>query len=139
MSSDNNKLLMREKISYGFGDLASLLYWQTFMLYFTYFYTDIFVIPAAAAATLFLMSRIFDGVNDPVMGMIADRTNTRWGKFRPYLIWMSIPLAVIAVLTFTSPDLSATGKLVYAYITFILFMMAYTAINIPYSALMGVI
>ncbi|MBN1695797.1 MFS transporter [candidate division WOR-3 bacterium] len=139
MSSVNDKLLMREKISYGFGDLASVLYWQTFMLYFTYFYTDIFVIPAAAAATLFLMSRIFDGINDPVMGMIADRTKTPWGKFRPYLLWLCVPFAVVGVLTFTVPNFGATGKIVWAYITFNLIMMLYTAINIPYTALLGVI
>jgi GPH family glycoside/pentoside/hexuronide:cation symporter len=130
---------MREKISYGFGDLASVLYWQTFMLYFTYFYTDIFIIPAAAAATLFLMSRIWDGVNDPVMGMIADRTKTRWGKFRPYLLWLCVPFAVVGVFTFTVPDLGPTGKLIWAYITFNAIMMLYTAINIPYTALLGVI
>jgi GPH family glycoside/pentoside/hexuronide:cation symporter len=139
MDTVNGKLSITEKISYGFGDLASVLYWQTFMLYFTYFYTDIFVIPAAAAATLFLMSRIFDGVNDPVMGMIADRTQTRWGKFRPYLLWLCVPLAVVGVLTFTKPDFSSTGKLIWAYITFNLIMMLYTAINIPYTALLGVI
>jgi GPH family glycoside/pentoside/hexuronide:cation symporter len=139
MSSVNDKLLMREKISYGFGDLASVLYWQTFMLYFTYFYTDVFVIPAAAAATLFLMSRVWDGVNDPVMGLLADRTKTRWGKFRPYLLWLCVPFAVAGVLTFTVPNFGHTGKIVWAYITFNLIMMLYTAINIPYTALLGVI
>jgi GPH family glycoside/pentoside/hexuronide:cation symporter len=139
MSSVNGKLSITEKISYGFGDLASVLYWQTFMLYFTYFYTDIFVIPAAAAATLFLMSRIFDGINDPVMGMIADRTKTPWGKFRPYLLWLCVPFAVVGVLTFTVPNFSHTGKIIWAYITFNLIMMLYTAINIPYTALLGVI
>lgn len=139
MSPDNNKLLMREKISYGFGDLASVLYWQTFMLYFTYFYTDVFVIPAAAAATLFLMSRVWDGINDPAMGMLADRTKTRWGKFRPYLLWLCVPFAVAGVFTFTVPNLGATGKIIWAYITFNAIMMLYTAINIPYTALLGVI
>ncbi len=130
---------LKEKISYGFGDLASVLYWQTFMLYFTFFYTDVFLIPAGAAATLFLVSRILDGINDPLMGIIADRTNTRWGKFRPYLLWLCVPFAVTGVLAFTVPDFGDTGKLIYAYITFSLIMILYTAINIPYTALLGVI
>jgi GPH family glycoside/pentoside/hexuronide:cation symporter len=139
LSPEVGKLSIREKISYGFGDLASVLYWQTFMLYFTYFYTDVFVIPAATAATLFLMSRVWDGINDPVMGMLADRTKTRWGKFRPYLLWLCVPFAVAGVLTFTVPNFGPTGKIVWAYITFNLIMMLYTAINIPYTALLGVI
>ena len=133
------RLPIKEKIGYGFGDLASVLYWQTITAYLLYFYTDVFGITAAAAGTMILVSRLWDGFNDPMMGIIADRTNTRWGKFRPYLIWISIPLAVIGVLAFTTPDLGPTGKLIYAYITFILLMMAYTAINIPYSSLLGVI
>ncbi|RMD96918.1 MAG: MFS transporter, partial [Calditrichaeota bacterium] len=139
--SDQNigKLKLTEKIAYGFGDLASVLYWQTFMLYFTYFYTDVALIPASAAATMFLVSRLWDGLNDPVMGMIADRTNTRWGKFRPYMLWMCVPFAVVGVLTFTVPNFGLTGRLVWAYATFILIMMLYTAINIPYTALLGVI
>ncbi|MBN1483015.1 MFS transporter [candidate division KSB1 bacterium] len=135
----SGKLKMTEKISYGFGDLASVLYWQTFMLYLTYFYTDVFLIPAGLAATMFVVSRLWDGVNDPIMGIIADRTNTRWGKFRPYLLWLCVPFAVIGVLTFTVPDLGATGKLIWAYVTFVLIMMLYTGINIPYTALLGVI
>lgn len=136
---ESQKLPFKEKISYGFGDLASVLYWQTFMLYFTYFYTDVFLLPAGAAATMFLVSRIWDGVNDPVMGIIADRTKTRWGKFRPYLLWLCVPFAVIGVLTFTVPDFGYTGKLIWAYVTFIIIMMLYTGINIPYTALLGVI
>ena len=139
MSEISQKLPFKEKFFYGFGDLASVLYWQTFMLYLTYFYTDVFLIPAAAAATLFIVSRVWDGINDPMMGMIADRTNTRWGKFRPYLLWMCIPFAVVGVLTFTVPDFGPQGKLIWAYVTFILIMMLYTAINIPYTALLGVI
>lgn len=130
---------MKEKISYGFGDLASVLYWQTFMLYFTYFYTDVFLIPAGAAGTMFLISRLWDGVNDPLMGVIADRTETRWGKFRPYLLWLCVPFAIVGVLTFTVPDFGLTGRIIWAYTTFILIMMLYTGINIPYTALLGVI
>jgi glycoside/pentoside/hexuronide:cation symporter, GPH family len=139
MNAPNQVLPIREKISYGFGDLASVLYWQTFMLYFTYFYTDIFLLPASVAATMFLVVRIFDGVNDPLMGMIADRTKTRWGKFRPYLLWLCVPFAIAGVLAFTVPDFGMTGKIIWAYCTFILIMVLYTAINIPYTALLGVI
>jgi len=139
MNEKSQKLSFGEKIGYGFGDLASVLYWQTFMLYFTYFYTDIFLIPASIAATMFLVSRIWDGVNDPLMGIIADRTKTRWGKFRPYLLWMCVPFALAGVLVFTVPDFGMTGKVIWAYATFILIMMLYTAINIPYTSLLGVI
>jgi GPH family glycoside/pentoside/hexuronide:cation symporter len=139
MENASQKLSMKEKLSYGFGDLASVLFWQTFMLYFTFFYTDVFLIPAGAAATLFLFSRIWDGVNDPMMGMLADRTRTRWGKFRPYLLWLCLPFAIVGVLTFTVPDFGPSGRLIYAYITFNAMMMLYTAINIPYTALLGVI
>ncbi len=139
MNLQNQRLSFREKFCYGFGDLASVLYWQTFMLYFTFFYTDVFLIPASVAATLFLASRIWDGVNDPIMGMIADRTKTRWGKFRPYLLWLCVPFAVVGVLTFTVPNFGSTGKLIWAYVTFNAMMMLYTAINIPYTALLGVI
>jgi GPH family glycoside/pentoside/hexuronide:cation symporter len=139
MSNEVQKLPLREKVFYGFGDLASVLYWQTFMLYFTYFYTDVFLIPAGVAATLFLVSRIWDGINDPAMGMLADRTKTRWGHFRPYLLWLCGPFALVGVLTFTVPNFGEAGKLVWAYVTFNLLMMLYTAINIPYTALLGVI
>lgn len=139
MSNTENKLSFKEKFAYGFGDLASVLYWQTFMLYFTYFYTDVFLIPAAVAGTMFLITRIFDGVNDPLMGIIADRTNTRWGKFRPYMLWLCVPFAIVGVLTFTVPNFGDTGKLIWAYVTFMLIMMLYTAINIPYTSLLGVI
>ncbi len=139
MSNGTQKLPFKEKVFYGFGDLASVLYWQTFMLYFTFFYTDVFLIPAAVAATLFLVSRIWDGVNDPMVGMIADRTKTRWGKFRPYLLWLCVPFAIVGVFTFTTPKFGPMGKIIWAYITFNALMMLYTAINIPYTALLGVI
>jgi GPH family glycoside/pentoside/hexuronide:cation symporter len=139
MRKPHSVLSFREKVAYGFGDLASVLYWQTFMLYLTYFYTDVFLIPASVAATLFLITRLFDGINDPVMGLIADRTKTRWGKFRPWLLWLAVPFAISGVLVFTTPDFSESGKIVWAYFTFITIMVLYTAINIPYTALMGVI
>ena len=134
-----DKVPFGEKFAYGFGDLASVLYWTTFMSSITYFYTDVFGIAAAATGTMILMTRLWDGVNDPMMGVIADRTETRWGKFRPYLLWLCVPFALIGVLTFTTPSLGPGAKLAYAYVTFTLIMMAYTAINIPYSALLGVI
>ncbi len=139
MEGNNYKLKFREKFAYGFGDLASVLYWQTFMLYFTYYYTDVYLLPAATAASMFLFSRIWDGVNDPIMGMIADRTKTRWGHFRPYLLWLCVPFSVVGVLTFSVPPFEGIAKIIYAYVTFNLLMMLYTAINIPYTALMGVI
>jgi GPH family glycoside/pentoside/hexuronide:cation symporter len=98
----------------------------------------VFGITAKAAGTMFLVTKIWDAINDPMMGMIADRTNSRWGKFRPYLLWVAIPFGVLGVLTFTTPELSSGGKLIYAYIMYTLLMMAYTAINVPYSAIMGV-
>jgi GPH family glycoside/pentoside/hexuronide:cation symporter len=129
----------REKSSYGFGNMASCLYWQTFMVYLTIFYTDVFGIGAAAAGTMIGLSRSADAFFDPVMGMLADRTRTRWGKFRPFLLWFCVPMAVMGVLTFTVPGLGASGKLVWAYVTYNALMLLYTAINIPYIALLGVI
>ncbi len=136
---DKERVRLSEKFAYGFGDLASVLYWSTFMGPILYFYSDVFGITAAATGTMILVTRLWDGVNDPMMGVIADRTETRWGKFRPYLLWLCVPFAVIGLLTFSTPGLGPNGKLTYAYVTFTLMMMAYTAINIPYSALLGVI
>jgi GPH family glycoside/pentoside/hexuronide:cation symporter len=130
---------LREKFSYGFGNLASCLYWQTFMVYLTIFYTDVFGIGAAAAGTMIGLSRSMDAFLDPVMGMLADRTRSRWGKFRPFLLWFCVPMAAMGVLTFTVPGLGASGKLVWAYVTYNALMLLYTAINIPYIALLGVI
>jgi glycoside/pentoside/hexuronide:cation symporter, GPH family len=135
----SDRIPFPEKIAYGFGDLASCLYWQTFMVYLMFFYTDIYGISPAWVGILLGVARIWDGINDPLMGAIADRTNTRWGHFRPYFIWMSLPLAVLGYLTFTTPELGPTGKLIWAFCTYNLLMMAYTAINIPYTALLGVI
>jgi GPH family glycoside/pentoside/hexuronide:cation symporter len=129
----------REKFSYGFGNLASCMYWQTFMLYLTIFYTDVFGIGAAAAGTMIGLSRSTDAFFDPIMGMLADRTRSRWGKFRPFLLWFCVPMAVMGVLTFTVPSLGSSGKLVWAYVTYNALMLIYTVINIPYIALLGVI
>lgn len=139
MATANGKLSFTEKVGYGLGDTASNFYWQMFLNFLAFFYTDIFGITAAAAATMLLVVRIPDTFIDPVMGIIADRTQTRWGHYRPYLLWGCIPLAVIGVLTFSTPPFSMHGKLVYAYITYSLIMLCYTFINIPYGALMGVI
>jgi len=132
------KICFREKVSYGFGDLASSMFWKLFSMFLLFFYTDIFGISAAAVGTMFLLTRVWDAANDPLMGMIGDRTNTRWGKFRPYLLFVSVPFAVIGILTFTTPDLSENGKLIYAYVTYTLMMMVYTAVNVPYASLLGV-
>jgi len=134
-----DKLPLREKLAYGFGDLASVLYWQTFMVYLTYFYTDVFGIAAAAAAAMLGLSRSLDAFFDPVMGMVADRTQTRWGKFRPYLLWLCVPFAIAGVLTFTVPNFSPSGKLLWAWVTYNVLMLLYTAINIPYTAMLGVL
>ena len=133
------RLPVTEKFGYGLGDLASNIVFQVVINFMMYFYTDVFGIGAAAVGTLMLVVRMFDAITDPLMGGIADRTKTRWGRYRPYLVWVAIPYGILAVMTFTTPDLSDSGKLVYAYITYALLMTAYTAINIPYSALGGVI
>jgi GPH family glycoside/pentoside/hexuronide:cation symporter len=139
MKTANGKVSVFEKIGYGSGDFASNLFWQTFMYFLPIFYTDVFGLPTSVAALLFGLTRILDGFTDPLMGMIADRTRSRWGKFRPYMLYVSVPFAVIGVLSFTTPDLGLTGKIVYAFVTYNLMMILYTAINIPYSALMGVL
>jgi GPH family glycoside/pentoside/hexuronide:cation symporter len=132
-------LKLREKLCYGFGDLASVLYWQTFMVYLTFFYTDVFGIAALAAGTMLGLSRTVDAFFDPIMGMMADRTETRWGKFRPFLLWFCVPFAVVGVLTFTTPGFGSSGKLIWAWCTYNALMLLYTAINIPYTAMLGVI
>jgi len=134
-----DRISLKEKIGYSLGDSASNLYWKTFEFFLMIFYTDVFGISAAAVGTMLLITRLADAVADPVMGTIADRTRTRWGHYRPYLVWGAIPFAVAGVLTFTTPNLGGGAKLLYAYITYTSLMFIYTAVNIPYSALMGVI
>ncbi|HVU23610.1 MAG TPA: MFS transporter [Opitutus sp.] len=133
------KLSVRERWSYGFGDFASCLYWQTISVYLAIFYTDVFGLTALAAGTMLGLSRSFDAFFDPVIGMIGDRTRSRWGKFRPYLLWVCVPMALVGFLTFTTPSLGDHGKLIWAYVTFNALMLIYTTINIPYTAMLGVI
>ncbi len=132
------KLPFYEKVGYAMGDAAANLVWRGALAYLAVFYTDTFGLTAAAAAMLFLVVRLSDGVTDIIMGMIGDRTNTRWGKFRPWILWSTPFLALFMVLCFTTPDLSNTNKLIYAYVTYIGLTLAYTVNNVPYSALMGV-
>jgi GPH family glycoside/pentoside/hexuronide:cation symporter len=132
------KLSIKEKIGYSIGDFAGSSLWQTMAFFLPVFYTDVFLLPAASVATLFMVVRIFDALNDPIMGTIADRTHSRWGKFRPYLLFGSVPLGILTALMFTTPDLSDSGKLVYAYVTYFLLLVLYTLVMIPYNTLVGV-
>jgi GPH family glycoside/pentoside/hexuronide:cation symporter len=135
MSKIETKLSIKEKVGYGLGDTASHFVWDMVGFWILIFYTDTFGITAAAAGTIMLIARFWDMASDPIMGIIADRTNTRWGKFRPYILWMAIPYSVLAVLAFTTPDLGTTGKVIYAGVTYFLLMTVFTAINLPYSSL----
>lgn len=134
-------LVPREKVGYALGDTASNLYWKVFEFFVVIFYTDVFGLSPGATGTMLLVTRVLDAAADPLMGLLADRTATRWGKFRPYLVWFSLPLAAAGVLAFTAPGPRFAGgaRLAYAYATNALLMLCYTAINIPYSALLGVI
>ena len=132
-------LSKKEKIAYGLGDTASNIIFQTVMLFLTFFYTDIFGISPAVVGTLFLVVRVIDAVTDPIMGALTDATHTKYGSYRPYLLWLAIPFAVISVITFTTPEMDDTNKIIYAFVTYTLLMLVYTAINIPYSALGGVL
>lgn len=132
-------LSLKEKIGFSLGEIGSTIIWQGMMFYLGYFYTDVFKIPASAAAVLLFMPKFLDALVDPIVGTIADRTNTRWGKFRPYILWLFIPYSVFMVLTFATPKLSETGKLVYAYGTYMIMMLLYSFIMTPYNALGGVI
>jgi GPH family glycoside/pentoside/hexuronide:cation symporter len=134
----NEPIRLKEKIAYGFGDAASSMFWKLFSAYLLFFYTNVFGIAAGAAGTMFLVSRIWDAAFDPFVGILGDRTESRWGKFRPYLLWIAIPFGIIGVLTFTTPSFDSSGKLIYAYVTYSLMMMIYSLINVPYAALMGV-
>ncbi|MCM5704615.1 MFS transporter [Larsenimonas salina] len=125
----------KEKLSFGIGDFAFAFTWASVALYLMYFYTDVFGIDPALVGTLFLVARLWDAVTDPVVGVLSDRTRTRFGRLRPYLLWFSLPLGILLALTFTTPELTGTAKVVYAFATYIALMGFYTLANIPYSAL----
>lgn len=128
-----------EILGYGLGDMGFNFYWTNVSTFLLIFYTDVFGITAGAAATMLFVVKIFNAFTDPMIGAFADRTQTRWGKFRPFLLFMPVPLAVAGVLAYSTPSLGPTGKLVWAYATYLLLMTAYTSVNLPYSALSGVI
>ncbi len=134
-----SKVTVKEKIGFSLGEYSSSVVWQTLMFFLPFFYTDTFGLTAAGVAAMFGIVRIFDAFTDPLMGIIADRTNTRWGKFRPYILWLAIPYGLAIVLMFTTPSLSESGKIIYAYITYSIMMVIYTAIMIPYNSMIGVI
>jgi len=135
----SEKLSIKEKLGFSAGEYSSSIVWQTLMFFLPAFYSDTFGLELSDIATMFLIVRFFDAFNDPIMGIIADRTNTRWGKFRPYLLWFAVPYGVIAMLMFNTPDFDYSGKLAYAYITYSLMMVVYTIIMIPYNSWVGVI
>ena len=140
IAATHEKLVfLKEKIGYAVGDTASCLYWQTFSMFLMIFYTDTFGISPAVVGTMFLISRFWDAAIDPVMGIIADRTETKYGKFRPWILRGIIPFTVAGIVLFITPDISETGKIIYAYVTYTVVMMVYTMVNVPYGALLGVI
>ena len=134
------KAKLSEKIGYGFGDMSSSMFWKIFSYYLPFFYSNIFGLSLAHAGTLLLVTKLYDAISDPVMGLIADRTSTRWGKYRPYLLWIALPFAIAGILAFYTPQTdNYTFKHIYAYVTYILMMTVYTAINVPYGAMLGVV
>ena len=133
-----NRVKFSEKIGYGFGDMASSMFWKVFSYYLPFFYSNVFGLTLDQVALLLIVTRVWDAVSDPMMGVIADRTQTRWGKYRPYLLFMAVPFALCGVLLFTTPDWDPQAKLIYAYVSYILMMTVYTGINVPYGAMLGV-
>ncbi|HAX5209479.1 TPA: MFS transporter [Escherichia coli] len=132
-------LSVKEKIGYGMGDAASHIIFDNVMLYMMFFYTDISGIPAGFVGTMFLVARALDAISDPCMGLLADRTRSRWGKFRPWVLFGALPFGIVCVLAYSTPDLSMNGKMIYAAINYTLLTLLYTIVNIPYCALGGVI
>lgn len=137
--SPSGKLSVMEKIGYSLGDLAANLIFQTLLTFIAFFYTDVYKIPANSAATIIFIGGLAGATFNPLMGLLADRTVTRWGKFRPWILWTAVPFGLIAILAFSTPDLGERGKTIYATLTYILLMLVYSANNLPYSALSGVL
>ncbi len=135
MEKISSKLSFKEKVGYSLGDTASHFVWDMVGFWLLFFYTDVYGISAAAAGTIMLVARFWDMAIDPIIGVVSDRTKTRWGKFRPYILFGAIPYAVLAILTFTTPNFGEIGKIIYAGATYVLLMTAYATINLPYSAL----
>lgn len=126
-----------QKMGYGLGDTACNLVWSSIMLFMAYFYTDIFGLSPAHMGTMFLAVRVIDAFFDVGIGAVTDRTRTKYGQFRPYLLWFAIPFGVMCMLTFYTPDFSYTGKLIYAYVSYTLLSLLYSAINVPYCAMIN--
>lgn len=139
MSNSTQKISVVEKIGYSLGDLAANLIFQTLMTFLAFFYTDVYKIPPATASFIIFFGGMFGAFFNPIMGIIADRTNTRWGKFRPWILWTAVPFGAMAILAFSTPDFSPSGKVAYAFITYLLLVVVYSANNLPYASLSGVI
>jgi len=135
----SERLTTREIIGYGLGDTAANLFLQMFNYYLMIYYTDVFGIPAAMAGLVIIITRAWDTAIDPVMGIISDRTRTRWGRFRPYMIWGAVPFGLAGILAFTNPHFGETGNVIWAFATYSLLMLMFTFINTPYNALMSVL
>jgi GPH family glycoside/pentoside/hexuronide:cation symporter len=136
---ESSKLSVKEKIGYGMGDAGCNIIFGAIMLFVNYFYTDIFGLAPALVGVMLLSIRVIDAVTDPIMGAIADRTQSRWGRFRPWILWMAAPFAFFSYLMFTTPDWAYSSKVIYAFVTYFLLSLTYTAINIPYCSLGSVI
>src|SRR4030065_1468826 len=139
MNERAQKIRLSEKIGYAVGDAGLNLVFSTIATFLMFFLTDIFGVSTAAIVTLFLVTRMWDAVNDPIMGAIADRTKTRWGKYRPYLLWMAGPIAISFILLFSAPNLSLLGKIIWVWVVYIAFELMFTMVDIPYQSLLPMI
>jgi len=139
MTQTNAKLSIREKIGYSLGDLSANLIFQTLMTFLAFFYVDVYGIAPGPASAIIFTGGMIGAFFNPIMGAIADRTSTRWGKFRPWILWTAVPFGIMAILAFSTPDFGEKGKIAYALITYILLVLVYSANNLPYSALSGVL